>query len=670
MNKIQQMLSENIITIVGMSMQKGSFSNDVCKNIITYGYKGKIQIVNPKGGYAYGIEVKKDISELNEFGLTLIFLNKNKVCFTVEQIAKCGGKNFVIYSSGFEKNDEEVNALYNVIQRYYLNVVGPNCMGIMDTHRKLYASNWMYSEKSGDIALVSQSGAYGMILSHFAKTRELFLSKFFSIGDCLTIDFEDALNYLYDDNKTKFIVLYVEGIKNGRAFLEVLKKVCVRKRVIILKSGRTEKGMESAATHSGACKMDYDTFISVCHNAGAIIANDAEELMDILYLYHFYEKISNHDIVVMSSSGGPCTVAADYINANNLKLEQFNEELKNKLQEILPAFASVNNPIDVTTAASASQSYDALNAVIKDGKYRIIILMVFTDFLSDEFVKSINAAKKDIVICITLDNPKFYKEFERLNIPVFFSIRRAINALEKVINGSKETVQYNNKLKLPGLCIPELTHVTRGVLNEERTKAILRQAGLMIGNEALISNEEELCLQWEKLRKPVCVKLIADNIYHKTDVGGVIKNVIDLNVAKKILTQWKQDFSSTVKLLISEMRDNECQILLNIKKNPSFGYILSIGIGGILVEKINSKSLCIIPDTVDELSDFLENSKIGFLLNQFRGRYKIDKNIMIDYICRLISLVKAYSSIDEIELNPILIQNNELYIADAIMVIK
>ncbi len=671
-NRISQLFEQEIITIIGISRKESSLSYQVCKNLIEGGYDGRIQMVNPKAGVLFGQNIHKNINNLDIFGLVLIFLRFDLVVGSIREIAVNGGKFFIIYSSGFaEMEDSKCQKniyLQEVIAEYQLTVIGPNCMGIIDTHKRLFASNWFYATRHGSIALVSQSGAYGMILSYMANNRGLGFSKFISVGNCINVDFGEILNYLCDDNATKFIVLYVEGIKDGRGFLTALKKVAAIKRVYIIKSGNTAESTQATISHTGSVGVDIDIFKAICNYSEAILADNIEELINSLYLASCYEMIDSNRITVISPSGGPCTVAADRCEKYGLELTKFSVGTTKKLKDILPPFASINNPVDVTTLTTNEEAFKAIEVILHDVGVQTIILMIFTDYMSTDFEKTILyiLAQKKKLICITLEENSLRNEFERLHVPLYFSIDSAFMSIRNQLNYRNKKHFYNQYRSDGRFTFGELYS---GIYNEEDTKKVLGHCEIKNSDEYIIRNEEDLAKYWNIIIKPVCLKVSEKECIHKTEINGVKKNIVDLEIAQKALKEWKSLINCGVKAILSRMRDGECQLYIDIKKDKDFGYIFIWGIGGVMINEINYRKVFIMPQFREQLDEILDDKLLKKFYNGFRNKYRIDRQKLLELIERLIIFVLSNEKIEEIEINPLMIDDNDLYIADALMIV-
>ena len=387
------------ICILGISRKENSLSYQVLKNIVDCNFHGDIYLINPNKGEVLGKPLLRDIDNVEaHIDLVLNFLPFNLVNENVEKFAKKGCKNFIIYSSGFsemkESGKERSDYLKAVIEKYNLNVIGPNCIGIINNYHNLAASNWFYTFKKGSIAFVSQSGAYGMILSYMAKNRKIGFSKFISLGNCLDVDVSDILEYLQDDSDTKVIMLYAEGISDGKRFLDTARRVSKKKPILMVKAGKTLEGKKASKTHTGSIEIDTDIFKSACRSAGIVLVDSVDELIETAYYLEHNNIPNKNEIMVISPSGGPCIIAADNCTENNIKLIDPDIKTKEIIKKYVPVFASVSNPLDITTLTDNEHNYEIIKVLSDDKNIDVILLMVFTNFMSSDFKKSIKYIKK------------------------------------------------------------------------------------------------------------------------------------------------------------------------------------------------------------------------------------------------------------------------------------
>jgi|GEM_PF-2455919 len=666
------------ICILGISRKENSLSYQVLKNIVDCNFHGDIYLINPNKGEVLGKPLLRDIDNVEaHIDLVLNFLPFNLVNENVEKFAKKGCKNFIIYSSGFsemkESGKERSDYLKAVIEKYNLNVIGPNCIGIINNYHNLAASNWFYTFKKGSIAFVSQSGAYGMILSYMAKNRKIGFSKFISLGNCLDVDVSDILEYLQDDSDTKVIMLYAEGISDGKRFLDTARRVSKKKPILMVKAGKTLEGKKASKTHTGSIEIDTDIFKSACRSAGIVLVDSVDELIETAYYLEHNNIPNKNEIMVISPSGGPCIIAADNCTENNIKLIDPDIKTKEIIKKYVPVFASVSNPLDITTLTDNEHNYEIIKVLSDDKNIDVILLMVFTNFMSSDFKKSIKyiKKKKKNLAVVTLEEEKLYSEFEKLDVPVYFSVEKALKVIGYVCKynelENKLSEEYSLQDEKFAISNIKINNSITGMLSESKSKKLLKLYGINIENEFVVNDGAELKKIYELLKKPLCVKVDNKSIFHKTAVGGVLLNVSDYMIAENALNSWKKRFGNDTGLIINEMIKKDFELFIGIKKDAVFGYVLIIGMGGVYVESINERHVELIPKNKLQLQRIIDEKILIKYSHIFEDNTEILRKKLYKLLENLITIVKMNKQIEELEINPLIISNKEIYIADALI---
>lgn len=441
---LESFFNPSSIAVFGATSSKRKLGYTLFKNIAD-NFKGELYPVHPKeteilGWKAYGsiLEVEDDVE------LAVLSIPGKYVVDAVEDCAEKGVRACLILSAGFGETGEEGKALQNklaeIAGKKGMRIIGPNCMGILDTHSGLNASYfWDVPMERGNVAFISQSGAFGGIALHYARTHGLRFSKFISIGNMADVDYIELLEYLKDDDSTDVIMLLLEGVKDGRRFMETLRKVTDEKPVLIYKIGRTSAGTRAAMSHTGSMAGEYRIFESACRQGGGILFREFEKMLDSAYVLSYQPLPTSPGIAVVTISGGPGVAVSDVCEELGIPVPEFDEDLKMKLKGIVSPIAAISNPLDMTPATPFSSYSDCFDAVLS-APYIGGIIAINVGLDSKEFGDSaVKASRKHEkpVVAYVVDDPEIEKIFRNEGIPILPSPERCAFAFHSLIKYSK-----------------------------------------------------------------------------------------------------------------------------------------------------------------------------------------------------------------------------------------
>ena len=372
-NKLDSIFYPENVALVG-SMKEGKIGYEVLQNILDHGFqkRGNIYPINPDGGEVLGLKVYESIDEVPELDLSVIASPAKYVPSLVEESADKGANGSVIISSGFGEvgNTELKEELDQVRRENDIRVIGPNCAGIFSTHHDLYASFELPVEK-GDLAFITQSGAFGGAALGFAKERGIGFSSFVSYGNALDLNEIDFIEYFADDDNTGIIGVYLEGTKDGKELMSVIEDT--DKPVIIIKSGKSSRGSEAVSSHTGSLAGSYKVYNTALRQAGAVEVEGMEEFFDAVKTSKVGIKSSDSNVAVVTNSGGPGIMCTDKLESLGLNVVELSEEIKEELREFLPDQCSVKNPIDIIADADYERYKRTIEIVDKDDKVDSIV---------------------------------------------------------------------------------------------------------------------------------------------------------------------------------------------------------------------------------------------------------------------------------------------------------
>ncbi len=441
------------IMIIGASAKPGKIGHTVLESLIN-SYHGRICPVNPKGGEIMGLEVYRSISEAPECDLAVIALPAEKVPEAVEEFGKSGGKAVIVISGGFRelggRGAELESEMVEKARKYGIRIIGPNCIGVLDTHSGVdtffqprYA---MKRPFRGHISIITQSGAVGIIALEWLAERGVGVDKFISYGNKADVDEIDALNYLKDEDSTRVIGIYLEGLNRGREFLKILREVSRKKPVVIIKAGATAHGARAAKSHTGSLASDIRVFEGAIKQSGGIIAKDMETFMESMSLLSMEKVPKGGKVAIVTNGAGPCVLLSDKIGeSDTIFMARLSEKTVKSLRKELPPIVSLENPLDLTGSAGPEWFDTAISHLENDDGVDVIIAALT---LQDEplaanwqkLPRILSGRKKPVMVMASGGEftKKVSYEIQRKGVPVIEFPDRLIGALENSVRWGRK----------------------------------------------------------------------------------------------------------------------------------------------------------------------------------------------------------------------------------------
>ncbi|HIP74840.1 MAG TPA: acetyl-CoA synthetase [Thermococcus paralvinellae] len=390
------------IAVIGASNDPLKLGYEVFKNLKKY-REGRVYPVNVKDEVVQGVKAYRNVKDIpDEVDLAVVVIPKKFVKRAVIDCGEKGVKGIVLITAGFgetgEEGKREERELVEIAHRYGMRIIGPNCVGIMNTHNSMNAT-FIMDAKKGDIAFVSQSGALGAGIVYKTVKEGIGFSKFISIGNMADVDFSELMEYLAEDEESKAIALYIEGIKDGRRFMEAAKRVTKKKPVIVLKAGKSESGARAASSHTGSLAGSYRIYEAAFKQTGILVANTIDEMLSMARA--FTQPLpKGNKVAIMTNAGGPGVLTADEIDKYGLKLANLKEETMQKLKEFLPPMAAVRNPVDMIASARGEEYYRTAKLLLEDENVDMLIAIcvvpTFAGMTPTEHAEGVIRAVKEV----------------------------------------------------------------------------------------------------------------------------------------------------------------------------------------------------------------------------------------------------------------------------------
>ncbi|MBU2028928.1 acetate--CoA ligase family protein [Patescibacteria group bacterium] len=665
MKNLDNFFNPQSIAIVGASEEHGKIGHIIAKNLLELGYAGKVFLVNPKHENILGQKCYKSVLEISEEVDLVIMVIPAKIVNDVIKSTKDKIKNYVVISAGFGEMNEEGKAreeeLRQIAKENDLNILGPNCLGFIIPNLKLNASFAGGLPEVGNVAFVSQSGALAVGLMDVAKKEGLRFSSIISIGNKMQMGEAELLEYLEADANTKVIGLYLEGIRDGRKFIEVAQKI--QKPIVILKAGKTERAQKAISLHTGALAGSDEIMNAVFAKTGIIRAENMDEFLGLLKLISSLDAPQNEEVVIITNAGGLGVLTTDAFQNKKIKLAEIGEKTQLTLRKFLPEASSVANPIDLLGDADEKRYAETLKVMKKGKAGTIICLLTPQDQtpvkkIAGKIAKFKEKASKNIVT-VFMGGERVAKAMIKLkenNIPNFFLSEQAVNLLDKYWKwsvGKNTADQEETSMEI----ISERQNKALGIINQAKAQ----------GKNALVFPEAVEIMklygigtvdfwteaQLDAVRFPVVVKVDSDKVLHKTDKKGLILNLKNQEELEKAIAEIKQNFPGE-KIIIQPMIEGGTELILGIKKDEIFGPVIIFGLGGIYTEIFQAVDFIIPYSDKEEIKDILLNGKSEFLFKETRGKIACDLEEVAQIIFKLQALALEVDQIKELDINPLI----------------
>jgi acetyltransferase len=689
------------IAIVGASSREKTVGNDVVKNLTTQGYQGKIIPINPKIDELYGQKVYHDIKDVDvEIDVVVVAIPAKFVPDVVKVAATKGAKAAVVISAGFKEigNIKLEEELRDVCRKNNVALIGPNCLGVINAQNKMNASFAALMPEVGNIAFMSQSGALCTAVLDYADKMAIGFSKFVSIGNKADVDEVDLIRYLHTDPQTKVVALYAEQLADANQIIDTLielNKGDNPKPVVILKSGRTEAGAGAIASHTGSLSGGDSAYEALFAQAGIIRANTIEELFNFAQIFCVNKQTVIENVTVITNAGGPGVLTTDEIVKQNFKMAELSEATVRVLKENLPEAASTHNPVDVLGDARADRYKMALEVVKDDPNTDAIIILLTPQSMTEveETAQVIIEAMKnnDKPLVVSFMGEKSVHQgvemLQKADIMTTTFPEPAAASLAALSNFTKWSRQpAGEKLHFGDVDYDKVKSIFSDAKAKDQTSfpeaaamEIMKAYNFPLLKSGIAYNPGEAaqkCFEMGGDEGKFAMKIVSDDILHKSDVGGVMLNVTTKNAGDKfeemmrIVSQKKPDAKLDGVLLMEMAPPGGIEVILGVSKAPGLGTMIMFGLGGIYVEVLKDVNFAYAPLTRDDAIRMINGLKSSKLFEGVRGQEPVNKESLIEAIGRLSQLVTDFPEIIELDINPLLALPSGAKVLDARVVIE
>jgi len=711
-NQLNDIFFARSVAIIGASTNETKRGYRAIETLLREKYEGKIYPVNPRLDTVLGLKCYHNIMEIREdVDVALITTPAESIPGILEECSKKNVKGAVIISGGFgelgTKGKQKEKEIAAIAAKNNIRIIGPNTSGMMSLHNKLNLVG-IQDVPKGDIALLSQSGNIALhIITEAGLRSNVGFSHYVGVGNEADLKFHEYLKYFEDDKSTKAIVMYVEGMREGRSFLQQAYQTTRKKPIILLKSGRTATGMRSAGSHTGALAGISEVARTAFRRAGIITIDNLDELFPVTETLASLPPIHKNRVAILADGGGHATIAADMLSDYGVEIPLLSEKTQKKLSEILPANASLKNPVDVAGGTDDNPSVfaDCAKIILNDPSVDGLIIVGlfggysirFADKLrfmeedaAHQMGKLVKKIGKPIILqsLYALKNTHSLELLRYYGIPVYESLGiacRCVHSLShygRYLNHTEKRpvhFVFNWRQRAKAECIEIINKAKsegRRALLETEAKRIIALHKAPVSDEAIATSANEAVKLAKRIGGKVVLKIVSQDILHKSDAGGVKVNLeTDDEIRSafdKIISNVK-DYKPDADIkgcLVSPMADKGVEIIIGTKIDDQFGPVIMAGLGGILVEVLKDVAFRVLPITRTSAKGMLSDIKSAPILNGIRGEQPVDKKAIVDLLLVVSEIIESYPDIQEMDLNPVIARNDGLSIVDARIILK
>jgi acetate---CoA ligase (ADP-forming) len=682
---VRRFLEPRSVAVVGASRTRGTIGGELFRNLLDSGFQGPVYPVNPKADVVQSVRAYPTVTDIpDEIDLAVIAVPASMVATVAEDCAKKGVDALLVISAGFAEIGEEGRTrqeeLLRVARRHGMRIVGPNCMGVLNTNGavQLNATFSPVAPPPGRLAFSSQSGALGIAVMHRARELGLGMSSFVSVGNKADISGNDLLQYWEQDANTDVILLYLESFGNPRKFARVARRVAAQKPIVAVKSGRSQAGARAAASHTGSLVAGDIAVGALFEQAGVIRTETLEELFDVASVAAYQPLPRGNRVAILTNAGGLGILCADACEASGLEIPELAAATKQKIGALLPPEASVANPVDMIASATAEQYGEVLGLIADDpGVDSVVVIFVpplvtrAEDVARNIVETTARLTDKTIVSCF-IGAQGIHEWLRRgdVTVPTFAFPESAARALSNVTRyaswraaptGEIPTLPDVDVLGAREFIATQLQQGERWLEPTAVTK-VLGYYGIRSARARLVETPSQVAKAAAEFGVPVAVKIDSRTIVHKTDVGGVRLGLQTPDeaaaAAQEILTglETRGLGNELDGFLVQEMADRDgVEMFVGVTLDPLFGPLIACGAGGVLVELIRDVSVRITPLTDLDAKQMLRALKTWPLFEGHRGNPPLDASALEDLLLRISAMVEDLPHIAELDLNPVLV---------------
>jgi len=694
---LQAFFAPRTVAVIGASASPGKVGNVVVSNMLAAGFKGRLFPVNPKGCDVEGIRSTRTIDELpGGIDLAVFAVPRDQVLPGFEALAVRGLKSAIVISAGFRETGREgfllERRLSDLARQHGVALLGPNCLGMMNTGNGVNATFSATQPLPGNVAFCSQSGALCLAFLDWARDENFGFSKFISLGNKAVLNETDLLAYLGDDPASKVVMGYLENVEAGEEFVRTVREVSRKKPVILLKAGSTNAGAKAASSHTGAIAGSDEAYGAAFRQCGVIRAPNVESLFALAGAFASLPLPKGPNVAVLSNAGGPGILAADACERTSLHMARLSPETIQRLQAVLPSYASVYNPVDIIGDAGAERYRKSLEAVLDDPLVHAVLLliaptgMVELEATATAIVQAARRSDKPVMTCLmgrahggvgrdilrraglpchafpepglrSIEAMYAYAQWLQKPVPVYEPPKRDLDAARRIVAAA--TAEGRQEIS--------------GFLAQE----LLRAYNLNTLETVLARSSAEAAAAARGMAGPVALKIACPQILHRSDVDGVSLKLSGEAAVRKAFFDLTNHVArirpeaEIIGCLVQAMAPEGAQeVVLSLRRDEQFGPLLMFGLGGIHTEILADLSHHLTPLSRDEAFGMIRSIRSYLHLKGLGGEPAVNFRALEDALLALAALAQDFPQLYEAELGPVLVNHERAYVAEARLTLR
>src|SRR5437867_3699853 len=685
MSALEPLLKPRSVAVIGASRRRDSIGGAILHNLIEQGFQGPVYPVNPKPTHVQSIAAYPSVGAITgPVDLGVIVIPAEHVLEAATSCGEKGVKALIVISAGFKETGEEgrkrERALLDVARRYNMRLVGPNCLGIVNTDPKvsLNATFAPVAPPAGRVAFSSQSGALGLAILDYARELNLGISQFVSVGNKAEVSGNDLIEYWEKDPGTDLILLYLESFGNPHKFTQLARRVARAKPIIAVKSGRTPGGSRAASSHTGSLAASDAAVDALFRQSGVIRTDTIEELFDTAMLLASQPVPLGPNVAILTNAGGPGIMAADACESAGLSLATLEQKTAKGLKSFLPAEASLRNPVDMIASADAPSYEKSLRLLAQDKNVDAVIVIFVPPLVTgaEEVARAILAgasgSKKPILSCFMGSHgvPESLRSLHEGHIPSYAFPESAAQTLARAVGyglwrakgpGKVPAVEGIGTDRGRDVIARALSNGKPGPhwMDAETMNELFQAYGIRTNRSRPAGNRGEAASVAKSIGFPIVLKVRSPDVVHKTEVGGVrLRLGSEEEVARAFdavrtaLAREKPN-ARFEGVTVERMVQGGIEAIVGVSRDPTFGPVLLFGLGGVAVELLRDVSMRVAPLT-DRDADEMVREIRGFpLLDGYRGAPRSNVPALLDLLHRVSRMAMEQPNLQELDLNPV-----------------
>ena len=702
MQTLDRIFKPRRIALVGLSPNPKSVGGKILLNLVSGGFRGVVHPVSAANEAVCGIPCLARVADIPKTpDLAVICAPSGQVPGLVRECGEAGILGLIIASAGFKEAGAEGAALEDRVREELrrfegMRIIGPNCLGVISPGHQLNASFAQAMPRKGNIAFISQSGALGTSVLDWAIEEKIGFSHFVSIGNTLDVDFGDLIDYFGEDEETRSIILYVESIDRARRFMTAARAFARTKPIVAYKAGRFPESAAVAASHTGALAGEDAVYDAAFRRAGVARVFDIGEIFDVAELVGRHKVPKGARLAVVTNAGGPGVMASDALIAAGGVLARLGEETMAKLNDSLPPMWSRRNPVDVLGDAKSKLVAKAVGTVLQDPGADAVLIIITPQAMTNptaiaKEVGPLAAEAKKPILSAWLGGASMREGVQVLadaGVPTYTTPEQAVRAFMTLVSYSRNLeLQYETPRDIP-VEFPSDRAAVRarfapvlgrgaGTLAEDGSKALLEAYGIPTTLPRRAATAEEAARLAAETGFPVVLKVLSPDISHKSDVGGVVLGLEDADAVRAAFDRMLRTVAANMPgaclegATVQKMArtGDGVEIILGVKKDPTFGTVIMAGAGGTAAELLGDRALGFPPLNERLARLMLESLRTWPLLRGYRGRPAADVDALIGALIRLSYLAADLPEVAELDVNPLLVGPGGVLALDARIVL-